>query len=147
MPVSSATSVSPITFAAVTGLLLHFNAGGAVFDLENVVTGFDCAAQNALVCIGTNAGSDQVYPSKGTSLYKAATNGALIDLATAQEASNYAAVDTLFFSRQNEMPGVSEVMQSITLTPTTYNGISMVVNATFLSSAGNSVGFNGTPIT
>ena len=85
--------------------------GQPVFETQGTVADFDCTVQNALVCLGTNAGTNTIYPDQGTSLLQTATSGALINTAIAQHACNLAANQVLLFSQQNNGDAQDRIVQ------------------------------------
>ncbi len=103
------------------------------------VSGFQCVVQNALVNIGTRQGTDPVYDTRGTNLQKDAAYGRLIDLNSAQHSSNFAALDTLSFSRDTEGGDPSGLAQ-VNLAPAEFSGNGLSLEAKFLSIDGKSVG-------
>ena len=122
------------------GLKLTFAARGASLDLSSLVEDFDCVVQNAMVCIATAAGSDAIYPGKGTNLLKQALSGAVVDVRSAGHASNFAAVDTLFFSRSNDYSDSTEKLAKAELQPVSMSQESLQLTAQFTSTAGKVVG-------
>lgn len=118
-------------------LKINFNgADGTVFDLVEVVEGFNCTIQNALVNIGTRRGSDRLMSEKGTDLLKAGIQGVLVDLNAANHASNFAALATLSFTTSVERPDSEETLAALVLQPSFFDGRLLQVDAQFTSSTG-----------
>lgn len=84
------------------GLKLQLSDTGVVELVPEVVEGVECIKQNALVNLLTAVGSDRVYPDRGTRLFAAGTQGIIHDVRSAQHEANFAALDTLTFSRLHE---------------------------------------------
>ena len=121
----------------MTGIQVDFTGTSPVFGTS--VSGFQCVVQNALVGLGTAQGTDPVYPDRGTNLQKDAAVGRLIDLHSAQHASNFAALDVLAFSRETEAGDPSGLAQ-VLLSPAEFSGNGLQLEAKFLSIDGKSVG-------
>ena len=84
------------------GLKVDFTENGGSLKTGESVSGDHTSIQNALMNIGTVAGTDKAFPAKGTDLFTTALKRGLPSLADARHAANFAAVDTLFFVRANE---------------------------------------------
>jgi len=125
------------------GLKLILDEGGARFDESVAVEGFAAAVQNAMVGIATAKGSDRIYPKKGTGLFTAAVSGALVDPVAAAHHSNFAAVDTLFFSRTTDYADSPHKLAKIKLTPVVFDGRQMDLSAEFTSLNGDVLGVDG----
>ena len=77
------------------GIKLNFAAEGASLDLSAPVTGFDTSVQNGLVNFGTAAGTDHIFPDRGTDLMKQAQAGQMLDDRGAMHAANSTARCTI----------------------------------------------------
>jgi hypothetical protein len=89
----------------MTGVQINFPVGSPpVFDYTTVATGFNTTIQNALVCLGTALGSDQIFTSRGTSLLADANQGGLTDINAANQAASFAASEVLIFTQQYDDP-------------------------------------------
>lgn len=82
------------------GVKLSFTEHGADFDWSAPARDFDAVVQNALVNVGTELGSDPIFPSRGTSLLLDAVRGKMVNTIWAMHTANFAALATLAFSRQ-----------------------------------------------
>lgn len=122
------------------GIRLTFRDTGCSFDFSSPVHDFGCIMQNALVNIATGQGSDSVYPTKGTVLYKQAVSGVIVDTNSAVHASNFAAVDTLFFSAQQKLATDAETMSAVTIAPVSLKNGRLSTTIQFTSSLGNVFG-------
>lgn len=95
---------------------------GAVLKLDEQVSGKEGTVQSALVNITTAKGSDRAFPTRGTDLLRRALLGELIDVNSAQHASNFAALDTLFFTARNtQATADEELLADIDLTPVAFS--------------------------
>lgn len=96
-------------------LLLDFSTTPPVFDFSFRRTGFDCTVQNCMVNLATTKGSSAVHPDKGTDLLKRMTSGIMINRNFAQQAVNFAALDTLAFGQTSESSQQDERLQDVRL--------------------------------
>jgi hypothetical protein len=119
---------------------ITFSSDGALFDFSRAVEDRDAIIQNSMINIGTLAGSDKVYPDKGTSLFSSAVRGRLVNGNAAAHASNFAAVDTLFFERKYLDPTCPDLLTKVSLKPATFDGRQLTVNAAFQFDDGTTVG-------
>lgn len=121
-------------------LKLIYSGGLATFDLVTPLTGVECDIQNAMVNVLTTAGTDSVYPAKGTNLLRDATRGALVDMNACNHISNFAAASTLRFGRSVDYADNPEKLTSFTLLPISRVNQSLVLNSNFKTSTGNIYG-------
>lgn len=118
-------------------LKIMFSKNGASFDLGAPLYGeFECSVQNALVNIATLQGSDYVFPEKGTTIYKSALNGSLVDLNAARHAANFAALDTFLFLRDTDYLDAVERIANIELRALSIAQGVLTVETVFTSSTG-----------
>lgn len=105
-------------------LKINFTKEGASLNFESVVRGFESTKQNAIVNLGTQKGSDKVYPEKGTGLMEAAFKGAISGNAMeAGHQANFAASDTLFFmATLPDQDENEEGIEKISIEPTGFDG-------------------------
>lgn len=122
------------------GIRLIFGENGVTYDFTTPVEGFEATVQNALVNLGTQVGTDRMFPDRGTDLLKTGLSGAIVDLNTAGHASSLAALDTLFFSRTWEQAGVEEKLARIQLRPLSLQDRSLLLEGIFVSTAGKQIG-------
>lgn len=88
---------------------------GARFDFENPNRDFACTVQNALVNVGTDKGSDPLYPGRGTRLKIDGAEGRMINSAWSTHAANFAALRTLSFIQQTDRQTNPFKLQSFVL--------------------------------
>lgn len=123
------------------GLSIEFIKSGAVLDVASKVENFGTIVQNGMVNIGTVAGSDPLYATRGTQLYSAGILGALIAFNSAYHASNFAALDTTFFLKSSDYEEVNyERVKLVEMRPVTYTGTQLNINVRFEGEAGTIVG-------
>ena len=126
------------------GLALQFSgASGITLAVTKKVTDFNCVAQNGMVNIACDKGSDFIYPDKGTTLYKDALAGKVPTFTDAYHYSNFAALDTRFFLK-NQAPAGVEVIDKVVLLPFTYTTAGLVLNASFSGANGTTIGITTT---
>jgi hypothetical protein len=113
---------------------------GPSFNFEEPIEDFSALIQNALVNVGTSKGSDLGYPDKGTSLLKEAVSGFLTSDIAIVNQSKFAAIDTLFFSRQNSSDNFEEFIEEVELIPIDFDINTLSIQTRFLSSSGERVG-------
>lgn len=123
-------------------LAIAFKPGGAIaLSLAEEVKGFQCTVQNALVNLLTDEGSDMIFPTRGTGLFKSALNSAIFNFRSASHVCNFAASETLFFGREHEVAVSGHKMSRINLDPVFLNLSRMDVQAGFLSIDGENISF------
>ena len=114
-------------------LKLIFEASGARLALDETVEGFEAVAQNGLVNVATELGSDKGDTARGTHLLRNALQGRVADLLTAQHISNLAALRTLFYLRNSDARDTTEErVEKLTLQPFEYDGEQLRINALFV---------------
>jgi hypothetical protein len=123
------------------GLAIEFIKAGAVLAVTKKVADFSTIAQNGMVNIGTEKGSDPLYKKRGTQLYNSGVVGALTTYSDAYHAANFAALDTVFFLKSSDY-AVSEYerVEAVALEPITYTKSQMNINARFEGEAGTVIG-------
>ena len=83
------------------------------------VSGKSLQEQKYLINVATNAGSDPVFPKRGTKLLDSAIGGALMSINGLTD--GFAAVDTVYFCNYEESKAMYESpdnVRAFTLTPT-----------------------------
>lgn len=118
---------------------INFDADGASFG-GGSVSGFAATVQACLVTLGCDQGSDPMFPTRGTNLRKAGASGALIDANSAQHASNFAAVDVLFFVGKKGDAGDPDNVATIKLQAATLTGQALTIKSQFTSIGGKTIG-------
>lgn len=124
------------------GIKINFDDFGAQLSLDEEVSGFDASVQCALVNVGTIAGTDIVYPNKGTNLLTKANKGSLITDTSAQHAANFAALTTEFFYKTLEEGTETRDNDSINelnLTLVEFNSVSATFAADITSLGGATI--------
>lgn len=120
---------------------MNFESGGAVFDIAEEVTGRYATIQAALINMATAAGSDNAFPSRGTTLLRQAVSGALISEQEAMHAANFAAIDTVFFVRENEDSDTTDDrLDTIVTSPFFLSPQALQVDLQFLFLSGEEIG-------
>lgn len=87
-------------------------------NFKREVTGKALQEQKYLVNVATNAGSDPIFPKRGTKLLDSAIGGALMSLNGLTD--GFAAVDTVYFCNYEESKAMYESPDNVrvfTLTP------------------------------
>jgi hypothetical protein len=115
-------------------LEIIFEPGGEIrLELDRAVEGFSATAQNALVNLITDKGRDKIFPDRGTNLLQAALATGLSNRRAASHQANFAAADTLFFSRENELAPPEDKLARVSLVPSKLNLRVLELQATFVS--------------
>lgn len=110
-------------------LRINFEASGPVFDFSSPLVDFDTTVQNALVTLGTDAGSDPIFPDRGTALLLSATSGMMVNQVYANHAGNFAALDVLAFIQETELQANPYKMQNFTLVSTSLTNDNVIFTA------------------
>lgn len=85
---------------SMKGIRIHFDGqDNTVFDFRSAATDKELLAQQVLINIATTAGSDPVFPDRGTTLHQDAINGLAVNKTEASHIGNFAALDTKLFLR------------------------------------------------
>jgi len=128
------------------GLKLIFGPSGVEIDPLASVSGVEAKIQGALVNIGTSRGSDSVWPDRGTELLKNAVLNGVPGVVQAQHLANFAAVDTLFFQRQQEERTDLDSPEVLKLTPASLDAGRMDLDLYFKSLGGAEYGLSSTTL-
>lgn len=115
--------------------------GGLALNLSGTVEGFKAVVQNALVNLLTESGSDQLFTDRGTTLFYRALGGGIFNYRTATHACNFAAVDTLFFSREYETADTADKLNRLDLEPSGLSFARLDALAGFESVDGRTMSF------
>ena len=116
--------------------------GGAQLDFQTEVSGFLNEVQGALVNVLQDTGKDKLFGNRGTRLFRTALDGGIFNIRSASHVANFAAVDTLFFSREHSTANAENKLKEIILNPTAITLGSLEVEAGFVSIAGQTASFN-----
>lgn len=81
------------------GIKLQFSDKAPKLDLTTSVVDSDSTTQNVMVSLGTDKGSDRLFPARGTDLLKSFLQMGYVGDVEAQHIANFAALDSLFFYR------------------------------------------------
>lgn len=121
-------------------IALEFQKEGAVALLLGAsVSGFQAVVQNALVNLLTDAGSDLLFATRGTRLFKTALAGGIFNTRSASHACNFAAANTLFFSREYEISETPDKLQDVSMRPISVGINQMDASVSFSSVGGLSI--------
>jgi len=125
----------------MNGIALVFGTEGPYFDLSgNLVTGFNATVQNALVCAGTNQGSDPLFPTRGTTLLADGTSGKMVNLGLAQTRANIAALNVLSFIQSTDSAQNADMLQDIQFQCQTIKDQNLAIAVKATSTTGKTVG-------
>lgn len=122
---------------------LDFAEGGTKFVTDDtcVIRGFEAVCQSALVCTGTNQGSDPVFPLRGTNLLGRALKGAMFNTASREHEANFASLDVLlFFLEEDDQAVPTDRITRYSLEVTGFSEGRVRLNASFESSGGQTIG-------
>lgn len=99
-------------------LALKFQSGGELSIVtDEVVEGFRLVCQSALLNLLSEAGRDPIYSDRGTDLFSRALSGSVFDLRSASHECNFAASETLHFSRYVETADEADCLNAVQLKP------------------------------
>ena len=99
-------------------LAIKFLTGGQIsLVTDQRVEGFQAVCQNALVNLLVDAGTDTVFDQRGTDLFISSLQGSVFDLRSASHVCNFAASETLFFSRDTDTAAEADQLNAVHLTP------------------------------
>lgn len=122
---------------------LSVNLKGSSSDVEfEEKKDFDLVIQNAMVNLGQRLGSSKIFPKKGTDILQEALAGGVIDPGSANRIGGTAAVQTLFFLRENEFPEVEETIRDISVLPDVHDNGSLKFQVGLKSTLDRSFGIN-----
>lgn len=125
---------------AIEGIKITFTEDGARLNWGERVSGLYATAQKALVNLGTQEGSARVHPDRGTGLPAAVGSGGLLDLASAQHAGNFAALDTLFFLRATGVTDDPDMLAECKVIPSALSTQRLELGIQLTSNAGAKLG-------
>lgn len=133
------------------GIRIRFNTaeGPASIRFDDAVTGFSTVAQNAFVNLGTESGTDSIFPTKGTMLFRRALLGELLSPDERAHQTSLAAEQTRLFIRENERSRARALgeevppeyeLQKLGLQLSSIDYRKIVFNTFAVSAAGQTVG-------
>lgn len=124
-------------------IALKFEAGGGMRLMPDLkVSGMEAVVQNALVNLTTDAETDTLFPERGTVLFRSALSGGIFNFRSASHACNFAAVDTLFFSREHEVADAADKLAELVVDPSYLDVNRLDVQVSFESVGGQKMSFN-----
>lgn len=125
-------------------LRLEFTDQGIIFintDEEMINTGFPATAQDVLLHLATNYGSDLVNPDRGTSIEKQALQtGVVVSTQAATHVANIAASDAILFIQNTEDPEEDNGLVEFELAPVSLENQTLKLNALVTSEKGDVIG-------
>ena len=122
------------------GIRISFDSAGPRFDFSVIARDFETTVQNALVNISTAAGSDPIYPDRGTDLLLDGVSGRLINNTWANHSANFAAISTLVFSQSVDDPSDPHRLQNLTLQGAKIRGQTLMLSAQATAVDGQKMG-------
>lgn len=126
------------------GMRIEFGPDGPRFDTNTRVQGFAATVQNALVNIGTDRGSDPLFPDRGTDLKLDGVRGRMSTNIWAKSSGNFAALRTLSFLQQTETATNDYKLQTLDLDVKTFMPPFVELNVQAMSGSGQTVGVDVT---
>lgn len=124
-----------------SGIVISFLPDGSAELLPQIAVGLQASVQNALVNILTPAGSDLLFSQRGTALFATALSGGIFNPRSAAHAANFAASDTLFFSREYDVADTADQLREVSLQPSFTGVDSLTVESGFLSIGGTRMSY------
>lgn len=121
-------------------LKLQFTTAGATLITGSSVEGNDATAQVCLVNIGTRRGSDRVFASRGTNLFKETLTRRWVSSERATHALSFAGVDTVFFVRANEPASAPDKIAKISSSTPVVLGQKIIVTLRLKFTSGATIG-------
>lgn len=86
------------------GMAINFTGNSPMFTFTAPAVDIETIAQNAMVNLGTQKGSDPLYADRGTDLLDSAVQGRMINTNYANQVAAFAALDTLVFAQTQDNP-------------------------------------------
>ena len=116
--------------------------GEAVVNWSASVTGIDNIKQKLVNNLMTDAGTDEVVPTRGTDLLRSVTGGGVYDLRTAQHALNFAALAAKRTVRgaESEDAGPSDKVADFTAVLASVEGRVIITDLSVKALDGRSIG-------
>lgn len=131
----------------MTGLKLDFTPEGINILTSEMVEGVWANIQGALVNVGTGRGSDKTFVDRGTQLFELAVRNGIPSPNEAQHQANFAAVDTLFFQREQERQTDADSPEALRLTPASLGAQRLELDLFYQTTDGRTFGLTETPLT
>lgn len=122
------------------GVRLQFTSRGAAFDFSRPVKDFACTVQDAMVNLGTEAGSDPLFPDRGTYLLLDGVQGRMVNLQWANHAANFAATRTVTFLKSNDNPNNDFSLKKLKLSAAVFNVVQLELQLEATDENGNVIG-------
>ena len=93
------------------GLRINFQGATAKLDFEHPLeTDIDCLAQNSVVNAVSKAGTDSIYPEKGSDLVSRMMSGVAFNEVAAGHVANRTALKTRRFMNENIPPEQKDIL-------------------------------------
>lgn len=125
-----------------SSIAIQFLPGGAIELVpDTVVSGFAAVAQSALMNLLTDSQTDILFEDRGTSLFIQAVSGGVYDLRSASHLCNFAASETLFFSREHETADTDDKLAAVQLAPVLVGLQRMDIQAGFQAVDGRTISY------
>ena len=121
-------------------MAIEFDEDGASLRPDGLVEGFAATAQAIMVNVGTMAGSDPLYPGRGTDLLRDGVEGRLVDTNTAQHRANFAALDTRTFFQELGYLAGEPSLRSLAMGPAALDAGILRLDLRMVSSTGEEIG-------
>ena len=128
------------------GLRIDFTGSAPRISFDRPAKGFESTTQRALVNIGTHKDDINLFEDKGTDLLRRGAEGSIVSTQEARHQSNFAAIKTLRFVKQNSPITLdpTEELSRVGLLPVTpIDSNRLQIQASFTSAAGEVVGITG----
>ena len=120
------------------GIRVNFSEEGATIDFNDTVNNFYSIFQNAIVSVGTKQGTDQIYPTKGTTFFERAVKGGISTLTEASHSSNFAADEVMDFNQKTDEAPIDSKLSVFRLIPVSFvKGEKLEVDVYAESSSGH----------
>ncbi len=124
--------------------IIFDGTNGTDIDLTSKVEGKLLYHQKCLVNISTDVGSDNIYAARGTDLSKYVYNSSAVITSESVHIGNFAALDTLYFVREQEYAAVASSDDLITdfrlsINSVASNGAFVTFTTTFQHADGTTI--------
>lgn len=124
-------------------LAIRFDKGGVVtLVTDQQADGMNAVVQNVLINLLTDSASDTLFPERGTDLFKAALSGGVFNFRSASHSCNFAASDSLYFSREYETADSGDKLADIVIDPVFLSVNSLDAQISFEAVDGRKMSFN-----
>jgi hypothetical protein len=122
-------------------LKLNFSDGGVSIIDNEIVEGFYAVAQNALLNLATEIGTDQLHPERGTRLERQALKTSnILSLQAGGHIANLAASDTLDYIKDTQDANENNGLVDLDLEPVSLQNRVLKLNAVATGARGDVIG-------